>query len=225
MLQTNSTVMLFDTQKLIITWTTNTSKLISTPSFGHFNKDGVPDIVLEEDQRNYTKRVVIVDGQKGSVLWEVILPFSLTSPQTASILTLNYYSVFMLWGDAYTHTSNVSLEVEGRASYLLHPLHSDVLLERRNPTQHIVTFRVLLLERGRHACYLVLSGEGGARNIGAEPDSTQLVVLTKQKIKADISQSSVLGVGGAGRLGEDVSEQEKSVKEAFYRLRFSDQAQ
>ncbi|XP_060725449.1 protein FAM234A isoform X1 [Tachysurus vachellii] len=225
MLQTNSTVMLFDTQKLSITWTTNTSKLISTPSFGHFNKDGVPDIVLEEDQRNSTKRVVIVDGQKGSLLWEVILPFNLTSPQPASILTLNYYSVFMLWGDAYTHTSNVSLEVEGRASYLLHPLHSDVLLERRNPTQHIITFRVLLLERGRHACYLVLSGEGGANNKGVEPDSTQLVVLTKQKIKADVSQSSVVGVGGAGSLGGDVSEQVMSVKEAFYRLRFSDQAQ
>ncbi|KAG7336445.1 hypothetical protein KOW79_001138 [Hemibagrus wyckioides] len=225
LLQTNSTVMLFDTQKLSITWTTNTSKLISTPSFGQFNKNGVPDIVLEEDQGNDTKRVVIVDGQEGSVLWEVFLPFHFNYPQPASVLSLNYYSVFMLWGDTHTHTDNMSSEVEDHSSYLLHPLHSDVLLERRNPAQHIITSKALLLERGRHACYLVLSGEDGAQNKGAGLDRMQPVVLTKRKIKEDVSESSVIGVGGAGRLGGDVSGQAESVKEAFYRLRFSDQTQ
>ncbi|KAK3552064.1 hypothetical protein QTP70_031774 [Hemibagrus guttatus] len=219
LLQTNSTVMLFDMQKLSITWTTNTSKLISTPSFGQFNKNGVPDIVLEEDQGNNTKRVVIVDGQKGSVLWEVFLPFHFNYPQPASVLSLNYYSVFMLWGDTYTHTDNMSSEVEDHSSYLLYPLHSDVLLERRNPAQHIITFKALLLERGRHACYLVLSGEDGAQNEGAGLDGTQPVVLTKRKIKEDVSESNAIGVGGSGRLGGDVSGQAESVKEAFYRLR------
>ncbi|XP_034160721.2 protein FAM234A [Pangasianodon hypophthalmus] len=225
LLQTDSTVMLFDTHKLSVTWTTNASSLISTPSFGHFNKDGVPDIVLEEDQGNNTKRVVIVDGQNGNVLWQVFMPFRLNNPQPASVLTLNYFSVFMLWGETHTHTNDTSLEVEERSSYLLHPFHSDVLLERRNPAQNIITFKALLLERGRHACYLILTGEDGALNEGAALDGTEPVVLTKRKIKGDVSQSSVVGVGGAGRLDGDASGQAETVKEAFYRLRFSDQSQ
>lgn len=225
LLQTNSAVMLFDTQKLSVTWTTNTSTLISTPSFGHFSNDRVPDIMLEEDQKNDTKRVVILDGEKGSVLWELFLPFHFNNPQPASVLTINYYSVFMLWGETHTHTNDTSVEGEERASYLLYPLHSDVLLERRNPAQHIIAFKALLLERGRHACYLILTEEDGALNSSSVLDGTKQVVLTKRKIKGDVSESSVLGVGGAGRLDGDVSLQEESVKEAFYRLRFSDQPQ
>lgn len=83
----------------------------------------------------------------------------------------------------------------------------------------------LLLERGRHACYLILTEEDGALNSSSVLDGTKQVVLTKRKIKGDVSESSVLGVGGAGRLDGDVSLQEESVKEAFYRLRFSDQPQ
>ncbi|XP_060778736.1 protein FAM234A [Neoarius graeffei] len=226
LLQTDSTVMLFDTRKLRVTWTTNTSNLVSTPSFGHFNKDGVPDIMLEEDQGNNIKRVVILDGKKGSVLWEVIMPFRFNNPQPASILTLNnHYSVFMLWGQSHTHTNDTSLEVEERSSYLLYPLKSDFLLERRNPAQHIIAFKALLLERGRHASYFVLTGEDGALNRGVVLDEAKSVILTKRKIKGDVSESSVLRVGAAGRLEADASVEEESVKETFYRLRFSDQAQ
>lgn len=32
-------------------------QLFSEPSFGHFNKDGVLDVVVEEDIGNFTKRV------------------------------------------------------------------------------------------------------------------------------------------------------------------------
>ncbi|XP_046704244.1 protein FAM234A [Silurus meridionalis] len=206
LLLTNSTVMLFNTKTL--TWSTNTSKLISLPSFGHFNKDGVPDVVLEEDQGNFTKRVVIVDGQTGSVMWKIFFPFHFKTTHPASVLTLNYYSVFMLWGETSTNDTTVG----ERSSYLLHPLHSDVLLEKRNHVQHIIAFKALLLERGRHACYLVLSREDG------------VMVLTKRKIKGDVSKSAVLEVGGDGWLEGGASWQTETVKESFLRLRFSDQS-
>lgn len=45
------------------------------------------------------------------------------------------------------------------------------------------------------------------------------VILTKRKIKDDVSESGVLGVEADEPISEDT---EKSVKEAFYRLRFSD---
>ncbi|KAI5106676.1 protein FAM234A [Silurus meridionalis] len=180
----------------------------SLPSFGHFNKDGVPDVVLEEDQGNFTKRVVIVDGQTGSVMWKIFFPFHFKTTHPASVLTLNYYSVFMLWGETSTNDTTVG----ERSSYLLHPLHSDVLLEKRNHVQHIIAFKALLLERGRHACYLVLSREDG------------VMVLTKRKIKGDVSKSAVLEVGGDGWLEGGASWQTETVKESFLRLRFSDQS-
>lgn len=73
------------------------------------------------------------------------------------------------------------------------------------------------MEQGRHACYLVLSGPDGRQR--TELGETEPVILTKRKIKDDVTESGVLGVEADKPISEDT---EKSVKEAFYRLRFSD---
>ncbi|XP_036437014.1 protein FAM234A [Colossoma macropomum] len=222
LLLTPSTVTLFNTHTRSISWTTNTSTLLSTPSFGRYNEDDVPDVVLEEDQGNTTKSVLILDGKTGRELWKAGLLFWPQSPRSASVLTLNSYSVFMLWGERLTHNNETSSAVEEHSSYLLHPHHPQVLLERRNPTQHIRSFKAVLLERGRHACYLVLSGAEGAQMEEAGLAGAGPVVLTKRKIKDDVEESSVLGVGKAE--GEPIPrDKEESVKEAFHRLRFSDE--
>uniref|UniRef100_A0AAR2J2Y4 FAM234A/B beta-propeller domain-containing protein n=1 Tax=Pygocentrus nattereri TaxID=42514 RepID=A0AAR2J2Y4_PYGNA len=221
LLLTPSTVTLFNTRTRSISWTANTSTLLSTPSFGRYNEDDVPDVVLEEDQGNRTKRVLILDGKTGRELWRASLLSWSQSPRPASVLTLNSYSVFMLWGESLTH-SETSPADEERSSYLLHPRHPQVLLERSNPTQHIRSFKVVLLERGRHACYLVLSGADGEQMEEAGLAGAGAVVLTKRKIKDDVGESSVLGVGKAE--GEPVPrDEEELVKEAFHRLRFSDE--
>lgn len=74
-----------------------------------------------------------------------------------------------------------------------------------------------LLEQGRHACYLVLSGPDGRQH--EESHETEPVILTKRKIKDDVSESGILGVAADEPISEDM---EKSVKEAFHMLRFSD---
>ncbi len=73
----------------------------------------------------------------------------------------------------------------------------------------------MLLERGRHAGYLVLTGPDGRQH--AELGETEPVILTKRKIKEDVSESAVLKVGT-----DESATEEAEVKEAFYRLRFSD---
>lgn len=222
LLCTPTSVQLLNTHTLSISWTTNTSMLLSTPSFGHYNTDGVPDVVLEEDQGNTTKRVVILDGKTGRVLWSASLLFWPQSPRPTSVLTLNSYSVFMLWGERLSHSNKTSFAAEEHSTFLLHPNHPQVLLERRNPTQNIMSFKAVLLERGRHACYLVLSGADGAQVDDAGLSGAEPVFLAKRKIKDDVLESSVLGVGG----DEGVvvpRDQEESVREAFHRLRFSDE--
>lgn len=67
-----------------------------------------------------------------------------------------------------------------------------------------------LLERGRHAAYILLTGP---RTEGAEGT----VVLSKRKLKQDVPDSNVLRIGTGGS-----SETNNDIKEAFNRLRFSD---
>ncbi|XP_042570753.1 protein FAM234A-like [Cyprinus carpio] len=209
LVQTDSSVSLLHTDKLKIAWSTNTSALLSVPTFGHFDKDGIPDIMIEEDVGNKTKRVLVLSGSSGVVLWEMNLLFWTPNPRPASVLTLNTYSVFMLWGQSPGNQTN-----EMHSSFLLHPRLSQLLLERRNPAQDIVSFKAMLLERGRHACYLVLTGPDGRQRV--EPGETEPVILTKRKIKDDVSESVAL------RVSADESITEDEVKQEFYRLRFSD---
>lgn len=67
-----------------------------------------------------------------------------------------------------------------------------------------------LLELGRHAAYILLTGP---RAEGAEGT----VVLSKRKLKQDVPNSKVLRIGTGG--GSETSE---DIKEVFNRLRFSE---
>ncbi|XP_071782818.1 protein FAM234A [Centroberyx gerrardi] len=212
LLVTGQEVLLVDGSSLQILWRLNTSTVLSEPSFGHFNKDGILDVVIEEDIGNNTKRVRILDGKSGGVLWEVNLLATPNSPRPASVNTINSFSVFMFWGMLPSET-NTSVPAGDRRSYMLHPHYSEVLLESTNVLEHIITFKATLLERGRHACYILLTGPWGE---GA--DGT--VTLSKRKLKQDVPTSRVLRIGtGTGTS----SESNDDIKEAFNRLRFSDE--
>lgn len=192
-------------------WRINTTSVLSEPSFGHFNKDDTLDIVIEEDTgTNYTKRVVILDGTSGNILWQVKLLATPNSPRPASIHTTNSFSIFVFWGMVLPE-ANVSVPSLGdRRSYMLLPLYSNVLLESTSPMDHIITFKATLLERGRHAAYIQLTGP---TTEGAEGT----VVLSKRKLKQDVPDSNVHRISaGTG------SETNEDIKEAFNRLRFSD---
>lgn len=67
-----------------------------------------------------------------------------------------------------------------------------------------------LLERGRHAAYILLTGPG-------QEGAGATVVLSKRKLKQDVPTSNVLRIGtGQG------SESNEVIKEVFNRLRFSE---
>ncbi|KAL2078533.1 hypothetical protein ACEWY4_026218 [Coilia grayii] len=204
---------LLDGQSLTSRWTTNSSKLLSKPSFGYFNRDDIPDIVMEEDSGNGTKRVAILDGNTGKELWEVAMVAMPHTPAPASILTLHEYSVFMLWGEMLDNQTDSAMDKH--VSNLLYPSYSDVLLQSTRPVEHIIACEVTLLERGRHAAYLLLTGPHASE--GVEPEGAGSVVLTKRKMKGDVPDSRVLSVSGSV-----TQDNAKLIKEAFQRLRFYD---
>ncbi|KAM7370972.1 hypothetical protein PAMP_010478 [Pampus punctatissimus] len=154
-------------------------------------------------------KVIILDGKSGGVLWEVNLSASPNSPRPASIYTIKSFSIFMFWGMMPSETNTTVPLTGDRRSYMLYPLYSKVLLESSNVMDHIISFKATLMERGRHAAYILLTGSATE---GAEGT----VVLSKRKLKQDVPLSRVLRIGTSG------PETNEDIKEAFSRLRFSD---
>ncbi|KAM4715731.1 protein FAM234A isoform 1-T2 [Anableps anableps] len=202
-------VAMVDGGSLKLRWTFNVTSIIGFPSFGHFNKDEVLDVVVEDSIDQSFKRIIILDGQTGGLLWQVRLLASPNSPRPDGVHTANSFSVFMFWGLIPSESNSSESSTSSRRSYMLHPLYPDYLLESTNVVDHIVTFRVSLMERGRHAAYFLLTGP---EQRGAEGT----VVLTKRKLKQDVSSCNVHRIGTSGELHSD-----EDLKEAFYRLRFS----
>ncbi|XP_068610550.1 protein FAM234A isoform X2 [Brachionichthys hirsutus] len=190
-------------------WRFNTSAVLREPSFGHFNKDDVLDVVLEEDIGSYRKRVIILDGKSGGVLWEVELMDAPNSPRPDAVHTINSFSIFVFWGSMPSKNSTVPM-ISDRCSYMLHPLYPNILLESPSSLDHIVTFTATLMEHGRHAAFILLTGP---ETEGAEGT----VVLGKRKLKQDVPDSNVRPIGTSG-----TSETNEDIKAIFNRLRFSD---
>nr|XP_057917387.1 protein FAM234A isoform X2 [Doryrhamphus excisus] len=208
---TGSEVALIDGKTLQLLWLFNTTSVVREPSFGHFNKDGVPDVVLEDMSGN-TKTVLILDGKTGDILWSVDLLASPDLPRPASIFTTNSISIFVFWG-LLPAKDNSSVGFSGdHRSYMLHPLYSNLLLESDNVMEHIVTFKATLMERGRHAAFVLLTGPGTGDAAGA-------VGLNKWKLKHDVPQSKVIPIGDPDK---ESTTDDNDIKEAFNRLRFSD---
>ncbi|AWP17498.1 Protein ITFG3 [Scophthalmus maximus] len=204
-------VALVDGKSLHLLWRYNTSSVLGEPSFGHFNKDSLLDVVVEDNIGNYTKKIIILDGESGAVLWEVSLLSTPNAPRPNSIHTSNFVSIFVFWGIVPSETNSSIPLTSDQRSYMLHPLYSQVLLESANVLDHIVTFKATLLERGRHAAYFLLTGPE------TEGDE-DTVVLSKRKLKQDVPSSKVLRIGTGGG-----SETNEYILEAFNRLRFSDE--
>uniref|UniRef100_A0A3P8WP01 Family with sequence similarity 234 member A n=1 Tax=Cynoglossus semilaevis TaxID=244447 RepID=A0A3P8WP01_CYNSE len=184
--------------------------IYNEPYFGHFNKDGLLDVVIEEDVGNNNKRIVIIDGKSGLLLWEYTLLAASNSPRPATIHTSNFVSIFVFWGTEIPAAATTIPAISQRHSFMLHPVYPQVLLKSTNVVDHIVAFTATLLERGRHAAYFLLTGPATEGVQGT-------VILRKRKLKQDVPQSKVLSVGGVRP-----SEEDEDIKEAFNRLRFSD---
>ncbi|KAM4525966.1 protein FAM234A [Fundulus diaphanus] len=204
-------VVVVDGGTLKLRWRVNTTSIIGMPSFGHFNEDNVLDLVVEDDLGNFTKRISILDGRTGVLLWETELLTSTNSPSPDAVYTTNSVSVFMFWGLVPSESSSSESSASRRRSYMLHPHLPNVLLESTNLTVagHIVTFKATLMELGRHAAHFLLTGP-------EEEGAAGTVVLTKRKLKQDVPTATIRRINASGE-----QPSEEKVKETFNRLRFS----
>ncbi|KAL4658279.1 protein FAM234A-like isoform X1 [Arapaima gigas] len=203
------TVELVDGDSLQSLWRVNVSRVLSEPTTGYFNKDDIPDVVMEDGFGNGTKQVVILDGKSGAQLWDMVLLVRPNTPMPTSVRTIHTVSVFVFWGEVPLQQNSSSTNTEGCFIYMLHPQHPQAVLENSVSNEHIISFKATLLERGRHASFITLMDTEGAVQGGLE----DAVTLTKRKLKENVPDSRVCWLEGVR--GDD-----QAVKRAFENLRF-----
>ncbi|KAB0383367.1 hypothetical protein FD755_005284 [Muntiacus reevesi] len=202
--------MLLDGQDLTPRWTFGTTQVLRKPVLGHY-KPNTP-AVLVENGTGSDRQVLLLDLGSGAVLWSQALPGLPGDPPSASLPTTDHRSAFFFWGVHKTTGSNQTEPgATGRHLYMLHPTLPGILLELDSVSAPIVAFQVVLLELGRHAACILLTGP-------ASPNPPGLVSVTKQKV-----QDLVLG-GRVVRLAEGGPESDQAVRDRLSRLRYQSEA-
>ncbi|XP_076866430.1 protein FAM234B isoform X2 [Brachyhypopomus gauderio] len=89
-------------------WTLNSSAIHSRPVAGHFNDDGVPDLLIQQSA-NGVRKVQIIDGASGRCLWETEFVCPRLVLEGSSIMTTSGQSVFLFWaGDPLVPLRNIT---------------------------------------------------------------------------------------------------------------------
>ncbi|XP_025130604.3 protein FAM234A isoform X3 [Bubalus bubalis] len=201
---------LLDGQDLTPRWTFGTTQVLRKPVLGYYKPD--TPAVLVENGTGPDRQVLLLDLGSGAVLWSQALPGLPGDPPSASLPTADHRSAFFFWGvHEPTDSNQTEPGAAGRRLYMLHPTLPGVLLELDNVSAPIVAFQVVLLEPGRHAACILLTGP-------ASPNPPGLVSVTKQKV-----QDLVLA-GRVVHLAEGGTESDQAVRDRLSRLRYRSEA-
>ncbi|XP_055417524.1 protein FAM234A isoform X3 [Bubalus kerabau] len=201
---------LLDGQDLTPRWTFGTTQVLRKPVLGYYKPD--TPAVLVENGTGPNRQVLLLDLGSGAVLWSQALPGLPGDPPSASLPTADHRSAFFFWGvHEPTDSNQTEPGATGRRLYMLHPTLPGVLLELDNVSAPIVAFQVVLLEPGRHAACILLTGP-------ASPNPPGLVSVTKQKV-----QDLVLA-GRVVHLAEGGTESDQAVRDRLSRLRYRSEA-
>ncbi|XP_020862216.1 protein FAM234A [Phascolarctos cinereus] len=195
---------LLDGQTLISKWTLNASEVVRKPVLGYYKPDAVA-IVLENGT-GIQRKILIVAATSGAILWSYTLNSFAGTPKPATVKTADRRSAFFFW------SSNNQMEpVDSQKNlYMFHPTFPNIFLELTNTTKNIVAFNVLF-EQSHHASYVLLTGPTNQGWPG-------LVSLSKQKVKENVLTAQVVWLGAARR------ENEQTIKDRFYELRYKKEA-
>ncbi|XP_076998457.1 protein FAM234A [Tamandua tetradactyla] len=208
LLVSSEACMLLDGQELTPAWTFHTGQVLRKPSLGHYAPGTV--VVAVENGTGVNRQVWLLDLGTGAVLWSQPLPGRPEDPRSTSLLTADQHSVFFFWGLPAGDNQTAAGSAR-HCLYLFHPALPRVLLQLANVSAHIVAFDVVLLERGRHAAAVLLTGPAG-------PDAPGLFSVVKHKVKDLVPGGRVLRLGAGG------PDSDQAVRDRLSRLRFRAEA-
>nr|KAF6272084.1 hypothetical protein mMyoMyo1_010882 [Myotis myotis] len=201
---------LLEGQELAPRWTFSAPQVLRKPILGHYKPDTLAVVV--ENGTGIDRQIRLLDLSTGAVLWILALPGLPGYPPSASLLTADHRSAFFFWGLHELVGANQMEPGDTQHSlYMFHPTLPGVLLELANVSANIVAFQAALLEPGRHAACILLTGP-------ASPDAPGLVSMAKHKVQDLILSSRVV------HLTEGGADSDQDIRDRLSRLRYRSEA-
>ncbi|XP_072299804.1 protein FAM234B [Eucyclogobius newberryi] len=205
-------------------WTFTSPPIHSQPTSGHFNDDGVLDILLQHSANGIMK-VQIIDGATGRLLWSSQFVCPRLDLDSTTMSTSTGQSAFLFWAsDPIRGQKNVTKttvtpgiaagEPVIRKLFLLHPTYPTVLLELNSTTDTAVTSAVTFEERQEDASYITVSSQ-------PTPASKSIACVVKiMSLKAAIAKAKTVRLNESQTLEIPVKPSAFEVNTFFRRLAF-----
>ncbi|XP_031239514.1 protein FAM234B isoform X1 [Mastomys coucha] len=177
LITTRQGLVLLRGRDLLPHWKLNLQGLRSQPTPGYFTDDQTLDFLLQTQDGNGMKKMMVVDGASGAIVWSYSIPCNMKETPTTSAITSDQKSVFLFWAEALTAASLSSDDSSGAEPpglyhlYLLHPAFPSILLDLSNTTGIVTASEVGINDIWKDAFYVT-------RTTGMSPEGhpTSLVV-------------------------------------------------
>ncbi|KAM7335623.1 hypothetical protein ACRRTK_006100 [Alexandromys fortis] len=177
LITTRQGLVLLRGQDLMPLWKLSLQGLRSQPTPGYFTDDQTLDFLLQTQDGVGMKKMTVVDGGSGSIIWSHSIPCHMKETPTTSAITSDQKSVFLFWAEALTAASPSSDDTPGAEPpglyhlYLLHPAFPSIFLDLTNTTGIVTASEVGINDIWKDAFYVT-------RRTGMSPDGhpTSLVI-------------------------------------------------
>ncbi|XP_051011429.1 protein FAM234B isoform X3 [Acomys russatus] len=180
-------------QDLTPYWRLSLQGLCSQPTPGYFTDDQTLDFLLQTQDGTGMKKLMVVDGASGSIVWSHSIPCKMKEMPTTSAITSDQKSVFLFWAEALTAASLSSDDSSGAEPpglfhlYLLHPAFPSILLDLSNTTGIVTASEVGINDIWKDAFYVtrttVMSPEGHPTSLVVSKLSLRWALMEGQMVQ------------------------------------------
>lgn len=192
LITTRQGLVLLRGQDLTPHWKLNLQGLHSQPTPGYFTDDQTLDFLLQTQDGVGMKKMTVVDGSSGSIVWSYSVPCHMKETPTTSAITSDQKSVFLFWAEALTAASLSSDDSSGAEPpglyhlYLLHPAFPSVLLDLSNTTGIVTAAEVGVNDIWKDAFYVT-------RTTGMSPEGhTTSLVVSKLSLRWGLMEGQMV---------------------------------
>ncbi|KAM8979428.1 protein FAM234B [Sarcophilus harrisii] len=173
-------------------WVLNLQGLCSQPTLGYFTNDQTLDFLLEAQYGNGMKKVIVVDGNSGVIIWNNSLPCHMKESAATSVMTSDQKSVFLFWAEGLSASPsdsdlNSEPELPGlHHLYLLHPTFPTLLLDLANDTGTVNASAIGINDVWKDAFYVIRKTGPGSEN------HPRPLVVSKVNLRWALMESQVV---------------------------------
>ncbi|XP_058877174.1 protein FAM234B-like isoform X1 [Acipenser ruthenus] len=177
-------------------WSIRIPRIQSPPVFGFFNKDDIPDIMLQVSTADGLKKVLVIDGSSGRSLWQAEFCCHLQAVGGTALATSTGQSAFLFWADDLRPSGNATSpnpeSLVLHRLYLLHSTYPTILLELMSSTDTILSTGARYVEQQKDAFYITVATRPAPDSSSSK---TGAQVVSRLSLKRAVTHASPVALG------------------------------